>query len=144
MPGFSPVLKELVINGILLARMRPRPANKVGLSLYGFSAVLAMAGMVYLIYSGYLALQIVLNPVEAALAAALASFALACVTSLIARAVIKRRRAEQVNQQSDLSQVIHSLIEVFEQEFGEPIRDNPKMALMAASIAGLFAGRQIH
>jgi hypothetical protein len=142
----SPLIKEMVINGLLVAKMRTQPETKAGLVLYGLAGFLALTGIPFLAYAFYL--WIITQdyvPYEAALYTTLALFMLAIVCGLIGHLLksrLKRRRA--VHHQDDMAGMIQTLLGAMEEELEGPMRDYPKTTLAAAAIAGMFAGKYLH
>lgn len=143
----SPLIKEMVINGLLVAKMRTQPETKAGLVLYGLSGLLAVTGIPFLAYSFYLwIISQEHMPVEAAAYTTLALFLLAGVCGFTAHILTsrnKRRRALQ-HHNDDMAGMIQTLLGAMEEELEGPMRDYPKTTLAAAAIAGMFAGKYLH
>ncbi len=142
----SPLIKEMVINGLLVARMRTQPETKAGLVLYGLSGLLAVTGIPFLAYAFYLwIISQERLPVEAALYTTLVLFVLAGLCGLIARVLTSRqKRRRALHHSDDMAGMIQTLLSAMEEELEGPMRDYPKTTLAAAAIAGLFAGKYLH
>ena len=142
----SPLLKEMVINGLLIAKMRTQPQTKAGLALYGLSGLFAVTGIPFLGYGFYLwIISQEHTPLEGALYTTLALFALAAVCGLAGHIMttrLKRRRA--MLHQDDMAGLVQTLLGAIEEELEGPMREYPKTTLAAAAIAGMFAGKYLH
>lgn len=145
MTSFAPIIKQLMTDGIMNIRALPKFSPK-GILLLLFSAVWAVLGSGFLLYAGYLYLQARYAPDMAALIIAAAAM---CISALIAFAgihMMKRHPASHHRHAhgTDMAQTVSQLIDTISEELEDPIRDNPKTALMVAGLAGFLAGNQAH
>ncbi len=68
MSMLSPLLKDLVVDGIILARMRRHAEARMSvMALYLLAGLLASAGVVFLVYAAFLALEDFYSPLRSAL-----------------------------------------------------------------------------
>lgn len=142
--NLSPIVKEVALNGLLIAKMRAQPRTKLGLALYGFSGIFAVTAIPFMAYSFYLwagqetsALNAALYTMLALLGLALIFFGVGCI--LTSR--FKKRYARHLHD--DVTGVIQSLIAAVEEELHIPVREHPKTSLALAGLFGLIAGKYI-
>lgn len=141
----SPLVRELLING-LMAGTAVRTAKKksVSIAYYGLAAAVAGVGFVFLSIAAYTELQ---NSFSAPLAAAMVGGAIIFISLLIGlwgylaaedRKII-RKKSYDGNFIDTVEDTLKSLMDGIE----EPVKDNPKMALLMAALAGFAAGDKL-
>ncbi len=141
---FSPLLKEVAINGLLLARLRSQPETKAGLGLYALTGLLVAVGLAFLIHAGHLALKIHHTDLDAALWMSFFLLITAFVAGMTAHILTSaRQRKNHAHREEQLSETIHTIIEALGDELEGPVRENPKIALLIAGMSGLFAGTRL-
>ncbi len=140
----TPLLKDAAISGILALGLKTKPQTMAGLAFYAVTALLAIVGTGFLIHAAYMALQMSFPPVEAAFLMSAIIFTLAAVSWIagyfLTRAYKRRRSAQWT---SEVSETVHTVLGVLEEEFETPIRENPKAAVLIAALGGLFAGTRL-
>ena len=144
----APVLKQLLIDGVMNSRLSPFPKfNATGLTFMGIAAVLAVAAVIFAVMTEYLWLRAFYAPYLAALVTACTAVLLSLVAAWIGSMTMKRdkrRDAIARGPSPDIAKTLSSLIDSFEEELEQPIRENPKTAIMLASLAGFMAGDRSH
>lgn len=141
----SPIVRELLVKG-LMAGTAIRSAKKTSqeLAYYALAGIVSVIGFVFLAMASYTALlAMVTAPIAAAIVGAVC-FALSGVIALWGHHVVKskgaiRKPAMDGSFIDSIESGIKSVIEGFE----DPVRDNPKMALLMAALAGFAAGDQL-
>lgn len=146
MATISPVFSRLVLDGAMQARSALPGFNPVKIIFLWFSAVLIVLGTAFLLYAEYVFWSGYTAPQNAALMVALTAFVLSSVIALSSTALQGRGKlsARRYSQADDLSRTIRMLINSLGDELEGPIQDNPKTALIIASLAGFLAGDQRH
>jgi len=139
MNSFTPIIKEFVIDRIMNSRMAPKISFK-GIFILWFAAVWGVLGSGFLLYAGYLFLQAHYPPNIAALIASLAAIAFSLAVALTGVRIMKRPDTRPQTHHEDITHVVNELFDSIGEELEEPIRDNPKTALMVATLAGYLAG----
>lgn len=144
--NIHPLARQLLING-LMARSAVRGVRR-GSAWVGYVLIaggIAMIAIVFLAIAGYgLLLQSFAQPAAAALTGlGLALVALGmggvgylCFTGKIGRPAPKKPEGLIENIEEKLQEVLSNL--------DEPIRDNPKTAMLLAAMAGFAAGDKIN
>lgn len=142
MSGALKVAEQLLMNRIISNNFPLSGKTKAGLGFGALSGLLVLIGISFLIYAAHLWLT---NNFAADAAAALTgcmAFVLAGLSGLTALGVMqyKKSKAEKIKQ--EIQHTIMQAIEVANDEFGEPIKENPKTAVTAATLAGFMLGNR--
>ena len=142
-----PLIQQLVI-----ARMSEGPSAprfsfaELGLDI--LAIILALTGLGFCLYGEYVWLLSVFTPAIAAFCVGGSAFTLALaltlVGDLISSGKSKRSSRTESAPSVDLPKLVSDTINSLSEELEEPIRDNPKTALMLASLAGFVAGERRH
>ena len=144
----TPVVKQLLIDGVLNSRLSPFPKlSATGVIFGGMASVLAVTAMVFALMTEYLWLRALYAPYLAALVTAGTAVFLSLVAAWISSIAMKRgreRNALSRGPSPDIAKTLSSLIDSFGDELEQPIRENPKTAVMLASLAGFMAGDRSH
>ena len=142
----TPLVKELLING-LMAGTAVRTAKKTSASVGYYAAAGAVGALALVFFSiagyGYL-LESFAMPVAAGITGggiAVLSFAIGTVGYYR----INRKPARKPHIATDGSFIdnVENTVKSLIGNFEEPIKDNPKMALLMAALAGFAAGDQL-
>jgi hypothetical protein len=141
MPDISPVIEALVTSMLERSVVSSRTA-KTERVLLVFAALCAGTGVFFLALALYQYLESLFAPPVAALASAAAVFATA-VLAVLLREYIGKKAPAHKPARDEFSENIHALITSLYHELEEPIRENPKMSVAIAALAGLFAARRL-
>ena len=117
--------------------------NKFGLGLMALSALLFCAGVIFAMMSGYGWLLTQFTQPLAALISAGFILGLALLSSLTGFLLIKKQPAPAM-QQDEMLQIIDAVTELLGEELTDPIKENPKTAILLASVAGFAAADHLH
>ncbi len=141
----SPLVRELLLKG-LVAGTAVRQAKKtsVGAVYYGLAGGVGLISFVFFTIAGYALLQeSFTTPVAAAMTGAVVLAISAAIATggylHLNRKKIVKKPAMDGNFLDTVEGTIKSLLDGFE----EPIRDNPKAALIMAALAGFAAGDKL-
>jgi hypothetical protein len=143
MPDMISVIEAIVAS--MLAGRRPlmSTASKAEWALLIFAALCAGAGIFFLAIALYQSLERLFIPPVAALISAAVVFAAAILAILLREFIKFKETSGHKPAHDELNQNIHTLMTSLYHELEEPIRENPKMSVAVAALAGLFAARRI-
>jgi len=142
MATFTPVIKQLMLDGILNGPGIPR-ISVAGLLFLWFAAVLTVLGAGFLFYAEYAFVTTSYTPEIAALAVTLTAWAAGLLSAIVGISIVnnnRNRRSHHAGPAPDIAKTVTALIDSIAEELEDPIRDNPKTAVMIASLAGFLAG----
>jgi len=141
----SPLIKDLLIQGVLAGTaVRTAKKTSVGWAYYVAAGGVASLALVFFAIAGYgLLLETYTMPVAAAMTGSVVMLlslliGLTGYYSLQKKKIIKKP-AMDGGFLDNIEDTIKSLLGGFE----EPVKDNPKMALLMAALAGFAAGDQL-
>lgn len=115
--------------------------SKAGLSLYALAGTLFVTSLGFFIVAAYLWIENNYFPPEkaAAMAGGLI-LALSCLCAGAAYLILQYKRSRARKLKAELTQTLHTLADIAEEELSQPIKDNPKTSVLIASLAGFIAG----
>lgn len=140
----SPLVRELLVNG-LMAGTAVRTAKKtsVGIAYYGTAGVIALIGCVFLTMSVYgVLLDSFTMPAAAAITGA-GILLIAGIVALTGYISLNKKAVRKPNLDGSFLDSIENTAKSLLAGFEEPVKDNPKMALLLAALAGFAAADQI-
>lgn len=144
--SYTPLIKQLMLSGIMNAPAVSRlpRINAAGVFFLWLAAVLTVMAIGFGLFATYAYLVTIYVPQAAALMVAGIAFAVALVSAGISMLYMNRRARRMVSQtlnpQPDIAKTVTAMIDSIAEELEEPIRENPKTAIMIASLAGFLAG----
>lgn len=151
MAAFSPVLKQLMLDGIMSSPAMPRlpRISLLGIFFLWFAALLTVMGVGFLLFAEYAYLTAIYSPELAAVGVACTAMAVSLLSAATGMIVMDKRasrakRLPSMGPQPDIAKTITGLIDSLAEELEDPIRENPKTAIMIASLAGFLAGDARH
>jgi len=142
MVNFMPLIKGLAVEGVMRGLSSP-PSTPAGLGLMLVSVVPAGVGIAFLGYSEFLFLQEFYSPEFASLLTAFTALTLSGILGWTGYHTFKREKSRPHSHNNEIISAIHSFIEDIAEDLEDPIRENPKVAVLLASIAGFVAADQI-
>lgn len=140
----SPLVRELLVNG-LMAGTAVRTAKKtsVGVAYYAVAGVIALIAGVFFAIAGYgLLLESFTMPVAAAITGT-AILVIAGGVGLAGYLRLNKKPVRKPGLDGNFLDSIESTAKSLLSGFEEPVKDNPKMALLLAALAGFAAADQI-
>jgi hypothetical protein len=139
MSGIASVIEELILATVFSEKVAVPRKNKTDWVLIALSVLFAGAGGVFLVLSLYRYLEGVYAPPLAALASASCLF-LAAALPIFVRDYLRAKRVAPVSDaRHPLAENLRVIIEAVCTELEEPIKENPKAAVLAAALAGFLA-----
>lgn len=143
--GMSPLVRELLVNG-LMAGTAVRQAKKtsVGVAYYAAAGGVALIAFVFFAIAGYGYLQESFTmPVAAAITGAVI-LAISLGIGLTGYYGLQHKKiVKKPSMDGSLIDTIENTAKSLLSGFEEPVKDNPKMALLLAALAGFAAADQI-
>ncbi len=144
--AFTPALKQMLIDGVMSSPAVPRwlHVTPTGIFFLWLAAVLTVMGFGFLLVSEFLYLRETYSSVVASMGVACTAFVISLLSAATGMLINRLRASKQVahssRHQPDITKTVTALIDSVTEELEEPIRENPKTALMIASLAGFLAG----
>jgi hypothetical protein len=125
----------LIGKGLLLSRRKSRMDEALALLVI----LLCGAGVFLSILALTRFLETLYRPDMAAALAGVSVFILAALVAFIRRIKDTHGQHTLKHAGSDIEKSLRGVVETIQEEVNEPIRDNPKMAILIAAIAGFAA-----
>jgi len=143
MTPYIKVAEKLLIDRIVSNKFPITRKSKVNIGLLALSCFFFIVGTGFLIYAAHIWFGNNFEPELAAALTGLVCFSL-CVLSLAILALLAHyRRSEMEKNTQETIQQIQGFIDTANDEFGEPIQENPKTAVALATALGLAVGNRI-
>ena len=142
MTGVLKIAEQLLMNQIISNNFPLSGKTKAGLGLSCLSGLLIFTGLVFFIYAANLWLN---NNFSADIAAALTgcvAFSFAAIISLIALSISQYKKIKAAKMKQEIQHTIMQAIEIANDEFSDPIKDNPKTAVTGAALTGFMLGNR--
>lgn len=135
-------LEQILIDRVLSNKASFTGRSKAGFGLLAFSGLLLCLGLGFLLGAAYLWFDKNYTPEVAAAMTGILSMLLALLGAAGAYffAYFRRRRIQTLK--SEIAETVQTALEYADEELGEPVRENPKTAVMIASLAGFVAGER--
>ncbi|HRC26924.1 MAG TPA: hypothetical protein PKX87_05785 [Alphaproteobacteria bacterium] len=142
MAGLATAAQYAVVDRLLKGYLPLTGRSKVVEALIGVTAALLVLGLGFMIYAAHLWVSRTYTPEMAALVTGglLLALAALCVAGMYLLVQYTRRRVIRVKD--DITQSLTEIMGIAGDELAEPVRDNPKTAVLIASIAGFLAGER--
>lgn len=142
MTALTPIIKQLLVEGFMNSSRSLAAFNPAGIGVMAFAALLAASGFGFLLFAGFLQLAKYYTNDLSALIIAGSCLVLAPVIAWIGKKIFKKQSivSHRDSHPGDMAKTVTQLIDSIGEELEDPIRENPKTALMVASLAGFLAG----
>ena len=140
----EPVVAQLIMNTLLTRHGRVDGRRKAEWFLFGFSAFLLAVGTVYLFLAFHATLTESFSPSVAGLITAAAAFGAAGLSALVALAIENRRSAERHHTMETAGESLFAALDAATAGLEEPIANNPRTAVLMASLAGFMTANKLH
>lgn len=140
--GTSQLLETIITHSLSNQRKRFSASAIAGQSVIALSVFFAFLGMGFLIYATHLWLVNNYSPLAAAYYTGAISLGLAFLIGCIAFLGMKYRQTRIKKIRYEILDALRNATTQLDDEFGDSIRKNPKMAVLVASFMGfLFEDR---
>jgi hypothetical protein len=143
--AMSPLVRELLLKG-LVAGTAVRQAKKtsVGAIYYGLAGGVGLLAFVYFSIAGYALLQeSFTTPAAAAITGGVILLISATIALFGNYHLNKKKLVKKPSMDGSFLDTVEGTIKSLLDGFEEPIRDNPKAALIMAALAGFAAGDKL-
>jgi len=116
--------------------------SKTGLGLFALAGVLLTIALGFFIYAAYLWLVSNYPPEIAAAAAGGLTLGVAALCALGAYGFLQYKRSRLKKLKNEIADTMQNALEFADEELAQPVKDNPKTAVLIASLAGFIAGEK--
>jgi hypothetical protein len=144
MSGFASVMEHALIDNVLKGNSASDGRDKFGWGFATLSIFLFCLGSGFLIYAAYLWLQSNYSPEMASLLTGTVSLLLAAIFVTAASIAQSYRRFRLKKMRQEIGATLHAALEMLEDELSDPVRNNPKTAVLMASVAGFLTGEALN
>jgi hypothetical protein len=138
MAGVSSVLSSVFIDKLLSGTPPMARKNNLGQGVFILSVFLLCIGFGFLIYGMHAWLVLTYTTQAAALLTGGLSLGIAAVLGMLTLLALMYKRRRINKYRHEIKSTLSSAISVLDDEFGGPIRENPKLAVIIASAAGFL------
>lgn len=140
----SALVKQLIVDGIVSTASRTTINNSASVGLYALAGGISIIGIVFLAIAVYgLLLENLTMPAAASITGA-GILALAGVFVLIGKYAVKKiARRRHTEKFHNVEVLVGQLLEDVLGDIENPIRENPKTAMILAGLAGFMAGDRL-
>jgi len=134
--------ESLVIDRLLSSDAPMTGKSKAGFGLFAFAGLMLLVAVGFFLYAAFLWLDGNYAPEVAAMLAGALTAGVALICGLIAYGVLlyKRHRIRKMRQ--EIAGTVQTALELADEELSQPVRENPKMAVLVASLAGYIVGEK--
>jgi hypothetical protein len=139
MSGIASVVEELIVAAVFSEKASMPRKNKTDWALTALSVLLAGAGILFLILALDRYLEDIYTPVLAALACTGCLFTATVILTFIVHCLRTKRMVRMNSTRHPLAENLHAILEAACIELEDPIKENPKTAVLAAALAGFLA-----
>ncbi len=140
----SPLVRELLLKGLVAGTaVRQAKRTSVGVAYYAAAGGVSLIAFVFLAIAGYgLLLESYTMPVAAGITG-LVILAIAGAIALTGYLSLNKKAIKKPSMDGGFLDSLESTAKSLLSGFEEPVKDNPKMALLLAALAGFAAGDQM-
>jgi len=143
MQALLPIIEQMLIDAVISKKAPFMRKNKFGLGLLALSAILFLTALVFAFIAVYGWLLTEFEQPVAAIILASFIMGMSALSALIGIYLSRKRRPAPI-QTDEISELISTLTEVLGDELLEPIKQNPKTAVLLASAVGFVAGDRLN
>lgn len=141
----QPMVTQLLINHVLNRPSKARGRSKAEICLLGASAFISLVGIVFLFVALYDWAMTMYLPWMAAVLTGTVAIILGLVCTAIAGSMeSERKRHEPARTSDDPTEALLAAIDHATQGLEKPISENPRTAVLLASLAGYMTGNKLH
>ncbi len=143
MSGARHLIERIMIDKLLCAPPPLSGLEKIKQFLAALSITFLIIGLVFLVYGAHMWLLLHYNEDMAAIITGLISLALSIVITSMLLGVIYYHKMLVSKMHQKLAEKIKSSLSMLEIELGDPVKENPKMAIIIASLLGFLGEDKI-
>lgn len=143
MPSALHLIERIVVDKLFSTPVPLTGIKKTGQVICTLSVAFLVVGFIFLFYGAYTWLSLQYSRDIAAIIIGIMSICLSIVTAVILFAAVYYRTIRIRKFQERMADKIKSSLSALENELGDPIRENPKTALIIASFIGFLIEDQI-
>lgn len=143
MSALKAIAESVLLEQVLTRAIPMTQKSKAGLGLQLLAGMLVIVALGFLIAAFHAWLSAQYTSDVASLITAGAIFALAMISSLAAYGVAHKRRIRMALFKHEMKNNIQTVIDTFDDELGEHVRDNPVAALAIAGVAGFLLADRV-
>lgn len=143
----APIVRDILIKGFLAgSAVKTAKKTTAGWGLYALAGGVGCVGFVFFAIAGY---GFLLQDYPMHIAAAITGSVILLISiaiGLFGYYGMKKKKIIKKSTFTDggMAETIESTFKSFLEGFEEPVKDNPKMALLMAALAGFAAGDKLH
>lgn len=135
-------LENVLIDRVLSKDAPFTGKSKAGLGLFTLALAFLLIALAFFIYAAYLWMSKNYPPEVAATLMGGLILSLAAISGIVAYAILSYKRLRMKKLKNEIIETMQSAIELADEEISEPIKENPKTAVLIASLAGFVAGEK--
>lgn len=139
MPSALQLIERVVIDRLFSAVVPLSGIQKMGQFFSALSIAFLVAGLVFLIYGAHTWLSLHYGTATAATVTGIISLALSGIIAGIIFAIIHQQKIRAKKLRKEVTDKMQSSLAMLEHELSDPVRENPKTALVIASFLGALA-----
>lgn len=141
----SPIVRDLLVKG-LLAGTAVKTARKTtaGWGIYALAGGVGCIALVFFAIAGYGYLLLDYPMHIAAAMTGSAVLLLSIAIGLFGYYTVKKKKIIKKPANDGIVDTVEGAFKAFMEGFEEPVKDNPKTALLMAALAGFAAGDRLH
>ena len=139
-PSFSKVVEHIIIRNVLDSDMPFVGRTAIERISLALCAVMVGVGLIFLLYALYLYLQTVQTPAMAAGVTGLGALILGGMIGSVQMFAVWFKLRKIRKMKADLETIVRDVIASANDDVGASVRENPKLAVMVAALAGYMLG----
>lgn len=143
MQGALRLIEHVLVDRLFTDRAPLTSFEKSGQVLCALSVFFALIGSGFLIYAAHLWLSGHYSPDTAAAMTGVLSFIFAAFVASIVYAAARYRQSRIKKIRKQVANTIKSTLSAMNDEWGDPIRENPKTAMLIGALAGFILEDQV-
>lgn len=137
-------VENLIIDRLISSEAPFTGSNKAGLGLIVLGGFMFIVSMGFFTWATYLWMAKNLDPQTAAIITGGIAFLIASLCTLGAYGLLRYKKYRILKLKNEVTDTVNAVLsELTQKQVLEPIKENPKTAMLIASLAGLIVGDQM-
>jgi hypothetical protein len=136
------IAEQMLTDRIIKNKLSVTGGSKLKATLVTFSSLMAFLGIGFFVYGGYIWLSNNYDIITVMFAMGSVFFALSITSGIIIYNIALCKRKKLQAEKENFIATAKEAFEIFQQELEAPVNDNPKTAMLIASISGYLAGER--